>query len=1137
MANNHTTLVSLFSDIANSIRSKTGGSTNIVADNFPNAINNIHNDATITSNSQLLSGITAYGPNGKFTGNIVTVTHPNPTISTATFNTNSLNVEIQATHTQNSGLVVGSTTTATTNVPITSGTVVASVTSHTVTTPTITVSHSGNIATIGTTTKPSGTAGTNYYQIGFSNSVTNGNTNARSYGNISVNGYVTTANNTASAWSNKTISATVTQPATYYINKGNLTESNISGASYLETTGDYGFRATVVVPEGYHVGETVVKNFTTGIFPAPESKGTANRMLTGYSLYDEDGRLITGSMPNQGAQNSTISTQGGTYTIPEGYHDGNGVVTASIGSGAYSATQVTAVGVTPSVGGTITDIATTTAPTGTDGTDFYTINPGASVTNGNARARINTAGYLGAGNKYVNITGSVGTGTNYYIPKSVSTNSSSVSGKTVTVTVTVPAGYNPGETVTVSNSVATATHPNPSINKATFNTTSGNVEITANHVQSTGYVTGGTTSASTNVAIGMASINAPSGSAKQSKPGLSFNASNGVVTATVAATSGTAYANVTGAGYTAAGAKSGTFTMNAADSNTINVGLGSRTAGIQAFISAGSVTNASNHAVNASDNVKLTTEANGRYRINANAKATTTAGYIAAGTSYDTAGATYINKATASITNQTLTGTITGTAASATAGTASVTFSNITTQTTATNYKITYNTTGGSASANSGTITGGSKTAYANVTEGYTPSTISAAATATVSNVSAVTKSATGASNNGIVYLKAATATNGSASGSATVSASGANASTSITGMETTTTNTGFIVSASANATSGAITALTKTATASVTDGYSNTGASATATATVSAVAAKTASNSNTQYIKAATISDFSAKYKAQSKPTFSINTTTGIITASVAATTQAIYRNVTTGYVGTANTTGITFTMNASSNTYNAIAGLGSASRSASIDGIAIAGLVINASNNAVNSSDAPTLAFTTAANGYYRININTVSTTTAGYISAGSTSNLNPSIYVPKGSITAQANSVTVSGKTVTYNINTVITAGYQTAGTYWVNGTKDVATGTLAAGSASVLNNSNGNIRYYRNVSAAGYIAANTTAYYLQLNTKGGSTTYVNGTGATLVNAGQFVTGAIIAKAANCTYDSNNTRLIIPTGLITV
>ena len=93
-----------------------------------------------------------------------------------------------------------------------------------------------------------------------------------------------------------------------------------------------------------------------------------------------------------------------------------------------------------------------------------------------------------------------------------------------------------------------------------------------------------------------------------------------------------------------------------------------------------------------------------------------------------------------------------------------------------------------------------------------------------------------------------------------------------------------------------------------------------------------------------------------------------------------------------------------------------------------------------------------------------------------------------------------------------------------------------GTLAAGTAAVLNNSNGNIRYYRNVSAAGYIAANTTAYYLQLNTKGGSTTYVNGTGATLVNAGQFVTGAIIAKAANCTYDSTNTRLIIPTGLVT-
>ncbi len=41
MANTHTTLESLFTDIANAIRSKTGDTATIVADNFPAAIQNI----------------------------------------------------------------------------------------------------------------------------------------------------------------------------------------------------------------------------------------------------------------------------------------------------------------------------------------------------------------------------------------------------------------------------------------------------------------------------------------------------------------------------------------------------------------------------------------------------------------------------------------------------------------------------------------------------------------------------------------------------------------------------------------------------------------------------------------------------------------------------------------------------------------------------------------------------------------------------------------------------------------------------------------------------------------------------------------------------------------------------------------
>lgn len=60
MSNIHKTLVSLFTDIANAIRAKTGDNQDIVADNFPTAISNIptgganititYNDAAVSTN-------------------------------------------------------------------------------------------------------------------------------------------------------------------------------------------------------------------------------------------------------------------------------------------------------------------------------------------------------------------------------------------------------------------------------------------------------------------------------------------------------------------------------------------------------------------------------------------------------------------------------------------------------------------------------------------------------------------------------------------------------------------------------------------------------------------------------------------------------------------------------------------------------------------------------------------------------------------------------------------------------------------------------------------------------------------------------------------------------------------------------
>lgn len=98
------------------------------------------------------------------------------------------------------------------------------------------------------------------------------------------------------------------------------------GQTLIDLTQDDVTRADVLSGKKFHLpsGEPTTGTCTYDA-DTSDATATAAEILTTKTAY-KNGSKLTGTMPNRGAVAGTISTVAGTYTVPQGYHDGSGTV-------------------------------------------------------------------------------------------------------------------------------------------------------------------------------------------------------------------------------------------------------------------------------------------------------------------------------------------------------------------------------------------------------------------------------------------------------------------------------------------------------------------------------------------------------------------------------------------------------------------------------------------------------------------------------------------------------------------------------------------------------------------------------------------------------------------------------------------
>lgn len=190
---------------------------------------------------------------------------------------------------------------------------------------------------------------------------------------------------------------------------------------------------TVSPSEGKVLSTVTVEAIPDQYVDSSDATATAAQILDGATAY-VGGELIEGSMPNNGAANQTLDTTTQSYTIPAGYHSGEGTVNVSLETKSATPTKSPQT-ISPTAGKLLSSVSVAAIP------DAYQNVTGVTA----------TAADVLTGKAIVNAEGETIQGS---MPNNGAVNGS-FDGLTAT-SFAVPAGYTSGGSVNLTNDIETA---------------------------------------------------------------------------------------------------------------------------------------------------------------------------------------------------------------------------------------------------------------------------------------------------------------------------------------------------------------------------------------------------------------------------------------------------------------------------------------------------------------------------------------------------------------------------------------------------------------------------------------------------------------------------------------------------------